>query len=151
MFFLEQGALDYITRLEAHATPEAAAARDADKKCDVEAATAPKELLEHAAPSCGEHTHTHLNVLDAVQAAHTHTHLCGHGGGASGRNKTSSSLQRMALCVSLELSIVVHSVIIGCAPMQQRARGCPKHVAYRSRRALVPLPPRSSRAASSWA
>jgi len=157
MFFLEQGALDYITRLEAQATPEAAA------RGDVEAATGdgvtPKEL-EHAAPSSGEHAHahlnmlntlqaahthtkfcasgavdaaapaaelacggcehehTHLNLLDAVQAAHTHTHLCA-GGGASGGKGAALALrtpaQQMALCVSLELSIVVHSVIIGCA------------------------------------
>ena len=115
MFFLEQGALDYITRLEAQATPEAAA------RGDVEAATGdgvtPKEL-EHAAPSSGEHEHTHLNLLDAVQAAHTHTHLCA-GGGASGGKGAALALrtpaQQMALCVSLELSIVVHSVIIGCA------------------------------------
>jgi hypothetical protein len=103
MFFLEQGALDYITRLEAQATPEAAARNDATlQKCDV----------EHVASS-GGHEHTHLNLLDAAQAAHTHTHLCGGGGGSGGGNRTPA--QQMALCVSLELSIVVHSVIIGCA------------------------------------
>ena len=163
MFFLEQGALDFITRLEAQATPEAATR-------DVEAATfgdgvTPKEL-EHAAPSSGkhahahlnmldalhaahththtklcasgaavapvaagnhaapsaepphagcEHEHTHLNLLDAVQAAHTHTHMCAGGTAFGGSTAMRTPLQQMALCMSLELSIVVHSVIIGCA------------------------------------
>jgi hypothetical protein len=162
MFFLEQGALDYITRLEAQATPEAAARGDVEAA--IGDAVTPKEL-EHAAPSSGEHAHahlnmldalqaahthtkfcasgavgaahhhaaepaaepacggcehehTHLNLLDAVQAAHTHTHLCA-AGGASGGKDTALALQtpsrQLALCLSLELSIVVHSVIIGCA------------------------------------
>jgi hypothetical protein len=160
MFFLEQGALDYITRLEAQATPEAAA------RGDVESAmgdgVTPKELehapssgehahahlnmldtlqaahthtkfcasgavgaAHHAAapvaePACGgcEHEHTHLNLLDAVQAAHTHTHLCAAGGASGGKDAAlavQTPSRQLALCLSLELSIVVHSVIIGCA------------------------------------
>ena len=99
MFFLEQGALDYITRLEAQGKPEALTTRS-----DLEAADG--------------HDHTHLNLLDAAQAAHAHTHLCA-GGKDTALAKGSEALQtlsrQLALCLSLELSIVVHSVIIGCA------------------------------------
>ena len=113
MFFMEQGALDYIMRLEGQATPEAAAGVDTEAAaigCDVTS-----KKLEHVAPS-GEHGHTHLNLLDAVQAAHKHTHLCGTSGGKGGSTLAlRTPAQQMALCVSLELSIVVHSVIIGCA------------------------------------
>jgi hypothetical protein len=149
MFFLEQGALDYITRLEAQGKPEALTRGD----CEAADGVTAKELehatsgahshvqlavldapraahmhtkfcAHHAATpvpaACGgcEHDHTHLNLLDAAQAAHTHTHLCA-GGKDTAPAKGSEALQtpsrQVALCLSLELSIVVHSVIIGCA------------------------------------
>ena len=110
MFFLEQGALDYIARVEAHTKPQAA------PHTDVELAVSSSELVQ-AAPALGKHQHVHLNVLHAAQVAHEHAHLCGddkaNKDGFRAAIRTPS--QQMVLCMALEFSIIVHSLIIGCA------------------------------------
>ena len=117
-FFLEQGTLDYITRLEESTAAASASCCREHEAVDVHIHA--KEIQEHSADpeaSLDDHVHTHLSLVDAAAEAHarTHIHVCGADDCNTALIHVHSPSRQLALCYSLEMSIVVHSIIIGCA------------------------------------